>query len=164
MKISTSVDINAKAEEVFSWIKDGERAMAWQTNVSKEEILHQTPDMVGTTFRETVEEDGQGTELYGVITDYKPDQMISFHLEGDYNAVDVEYRVEEIENHTRVTANADIRFKGFIQIMSMVFGPTFKRKTTEQLRAEFAKLKELCEHKAAQCGEGTPSGGQGTER
>lgn len=42
--------------------------MTWMSSVTKTEILNETPDMVGTTFREIVAENGQGTELHGVIT------------------------------------------------------------------------------------------------
>ena len=57
------------------------------TSVTKTEILHETPERVGTTFREVVEEDGNGVELQGVITDYKPDRSISFHLGSGSNEV-----------------------------------------------------------------------------
>jgi len=59
--------------------------MVWMSSVSKTELLHKTPDMIGTTFREIVEEDGRGTELQGVVTEYKPNQLISFHLSGQLN-------------------------------------------------------------------------------
>lgn len=143
--ISCSIDINRRPEEVFLWVKDPEKAMVWMTSVSKGEILHQTPDLVGTTFRETVEDEGRGTELHGMIIGYTPDESISFHLSGDYNVVDVEHRVEEIEGGTRLTTDANVRFKGLVWVMSLFMGATFKKKAIEQMQAEFARLKELCE-------------------
>lgn len=122
--------------------------MVWMSSVSKTELLDKTPDMVGTTFREVVEEDGRGTELHGVVTDYRPNQLISFHLSGEFNVVDVEYRLEEIENRTRLTQNANIRFKSFMRVLSLLMGPMFKKKIMDQLQKEFAKLKELCERDA----------------
>lgn len=145
MRISCSIDINASTEAVFGWLKDPEKAKVWMNSVSKTEILHQTPDMVGTTFRETVEEDGRGTELHGVITAYSPDESIAFHLSGDYNVVDVEYRVEGIGDCTRLTTNATVRFKGLAWVMSLLMGAAFERKIVEQTQAEFARLKEWCE-------------------
>jgi uncharacterized protein YndB with AHSA1/START domain len=146
MKISYTVDISNKPEEVFLWINNPERAMVWMSSVSKTELLRETSDMVGTTFREIVEEDGRGTELHGVITDYRPNELISFHLSGKFNVVDVEYRLEEIENHTRLTQNANVRFKSFVKVLSIFMGPMFKKKIMDQLQKEFATLKELCEH------------------
>lgn len=149
MKISEVVDIKRTREEVFYWLGDPQRAMMWMTSVSKGEILHQTPEMVGTTFRETVEEDGRGTELQGIITGWTPNERIAFHLSGQYNVVDVEFRLEEIEDGTRLTQNAEVRFKSFTKVLMILMGPKFKRQVTEQSQQELVRLKELCEKDAS---------------
>ena len=97
MKISHAIDILSPPEDVFLWIGSPERAMGWMTSVSRTEFLHRTPDMVGATFREVVADEKGSTELQGVVTDYRPNQRIAFHLYGPYNVVDVEYRLETIE-------------------------------------------------------------------
>jgi hypothetical protein len=51
MKMSYSIDINSTPETVFSWLERPEKAMAWMNSVSKTEMLHETPDMVGSIFR-----------------------------------------------------------------------------------------------------------------
>lgn len=145
MNITHSIDIHATPGEVFSWLKDPERAKTWMTSVSKTEYLHRTPEMVGTTFRETVEEGGQGTDLLGVITDYLPDELIAFHLDGQFNVVDVAYRLEEAGGCTRLTQSANVRFKGFVRVMSLLMGSKFKQNIMNQSQKEFAKLKSLCE-------------------
>jgi carbon monoxide dehydrogenase subunit G len=145
MKIVNSVDINARPEVVFPWISDPEKAMVWQTSVSKGEIIHETPGVVGTTFRETVEEEGQGTELEGVITNYVPNREMSFHLEGIYNSADVTFSLEDVDGRTRVEQRADVQFKGITRIMSLIMGPVFKKNVSAQMKKEFMKLKELCE-------------------
>jgi uncharacterized protein YndB with AHSA1/START domain len=108
MKISYTGDINNTPEKVFDRLNNPERAMAWMSSVSKTELLHATTDKVGMTFREVVEENGQWSELHGVVTDYRPNQLIAFHLCGRFSVVDVEYRLEGIENRTRLTQNATI--------------------------------------------------------
>ena len=119
--------------------------MVWQTNVSKTEILQETPNMIGTTFRETIEENGRGVEMSGIVTDYRENQSLAMHLSGKYNVVDVEWRIEEIGEHTRLTVYSNIRFRSFIKILSILMRPVFKKRITAQLQIEFAKLKELCE-------------------
>jgi hypothetical protein len=119
--------------------------MMWQTNVTKGDILKQTPNMVGTTFRETIEENGGSTEMEGVITDYRENEVLAMHLSGKYNVVDVEWRIETRGENTRLVAYFDTRFRSFIGILSVLFRPVFKKKILEQLQAEFTKLKELCE-------------------
>jgi len=145
MKISYTMEIKTTPEKVWYWLGTPERAMVWQTNVSKTEILQGTPNWIGTTFRETIEENGSGTEMEGVVTDYRENQSLAMHLSGKYNVVDVEWRIEERGEHTRLTVYSNIRFRSFIKILSFLIRPVFKNKIIGQLQVEFAKLKELCE-------------------
>ena len=145
MKIECSLEIKATPEKVWYWLGDPERAKVWQTNVSKTEILHGTPDMVGTTFRETIEENGQSTEMKGVVTDYSVNQSLAMHLDGKYNVVDVRWRIIPGEQSTTLSFSSDVRFKSFIMILSLVMRPVFKKNITVQLQDELARLKKLCE-------------------
>jgi hypothetical protein len=145
MKISYTMEIKTTPEKVWYWLGTPERAMVWQTNVSKAEILQGTPNWIGTTFRETIEENGSGTEMEGVVTDYRENQALAMHLSGKYNVVDVEWRIEERGEHTRLTAYSNIRFRSFIKILSILIRPVFKKRIRGQLQVEFARLKELCE-------------------
>lgn len=119
--------------------------MKWMTSVSKTEIVKETPSMVGTTFRELIEEDGRGTEMRGVVTEFLSDKRLAFHLEGDFNSVEVSYALEEKGSITQLSQNAEICFKGLLRVFSIFLGPILKRKLTSQTRSELAGLKELCE-------------------
>ena len=145
MRISYSIDIDATTDKVWYWLGDPERAKVWQTSVSKTETLQETPDVVGTTFRETIEENGRGVEMDGVITGYRENQLLAVHLSGQYNVVDVEWRLEEIVERTRLTVNARFRFKSFMRILSIIMRPVFRKKIIGQLRKELTRLNELCE-------------------
>jgi uncharacterized protein YndB with AHSA1/START domain len=145
MKISFSIDINSPPSVVFSWIENHEKAMKWMTSVAGGKILHETPERVGTTFREVVEEDGQGVELQGIITGYEPERSISFHLDSRINVVDVEYYVEEIQNGTSLTQNANVHWKFPVNVISIFMGAEIKKNISIQAQKEFEKLKELCE-------------------
>ena len=146
MKIRNSIKINAAADKVFGRLADPDRAMKWMTSVKKGEIIEKTPDIVGTTFREYIEENGRGTEMRGVITCCDRNARLDFHLEGDFNTVDVMFTMEEVGGATYLTQTADVHFKGALRIMSVIMGPAFKKKTISQAREEFVKLKELCEN------------------
>ena len=115
------------------------------TSVTKTEILHDTLERIGTTFREVVEEDGNGVELQGVITDFKPDKSISFHLNSRVNVVEAEYCVEAVQNGTRLTQNANVRWKFPVNVISIFMGAKIKQNISAQAQKEFEKLKELCE-------------------
>ena len=78
MRISHSVEIRSTPDKVFYWLAEPERALEWMTSVTNGEIIEKTPDMVGTRFRETVEENGAGTELIGTITELTQDAVVLF--------------------------------------------------------------------------------------
>jgi carbon monoxide dehydrogenase subunit G len=109
MNLKHVIDIDQAPERVFSWLDDPERAMKWMSSVSKTEILHRTSDLIGTTFRETVRDSSGATELHGVVTACSPPRLMSFHLEGQFNDVDVEYCLETVKNRTRLNVRATIR-------------------------------------------------------
>lgn len=146
MKIINHIEINATSAKVFGWLDDPARAMVWMTSVTNGEIIEEKPEVVGTTFREYIEENGRGTEMQGVITACDKNSRLAFHLEGDFNTVDVEYSLVEEGGVTRLTQAANVRFKGLVRIMSLIMGAAFKKKILRQSQEEFAKLKDLCEH------------------
>ncbi|KAA3647189.1 MAG: hypothetical protein DWQ07_06730 [Chloroflexi bacterium] len=145
MKIAIEIDINASPEEVFYWLGDPTRAMRWMTSVTRTEYIHEAPDMVGTTFREYVEEDGQGTELQGVVKEFVPNERMGFQLEGEHNKVETVFTLTETKEGTHLRQDINLHFKGITRLMSILFGAAFKKKIIGQSRREFATLKQLCE-------------------
>ncbi len=148
MKLTHTLDIDRRPDQVFPWVADPERAKAWMTSVSRTEILERRPGLVGTTFRETVSDERGSTELTGVVTACSQDQLLAFHLEGRFNAVDVEYRLTETARGTRVTMRADVRFKGPLKVPSALLWPLFRRRVLAQFVEECAALKRLCEQES----------------
>ena len=145
MKIASSIDIKSSAEVVFGWLENPEKAMQWMTSVSGGEILHETPGRVGTTFREVVEDEGGSIEMHGMITGFEVDKSIAFHLESRVNIVDVEYRVEKIDEGTRLAYHANVKWKFPVNIISIFIGNKMRQSILAQLQDELSKLKELCE-------------------
>lgn len=145
MKLRFTIDIEATPEKVFYWLGDPERAMTWMTSVGKTETIHKTDNWVGTTFREVVQDKSGSTEMRGVVTEYTINQTMGFHLEGQYNDVDVRFRLESRDGKTRVIQEADVRFKSITRLLMLILGPLFKAKIKKQSMQEFRTLKELCE-------------------
>jgi hypothetical protein len=145
MRITHSIEINRKPEVVFPWAGDPQKARQWQKNVGEAEILEGAPDKVGTTFRERVEEGGQGLEMLGTITGIDPGRSIAFRLESKIHTVDVAYSVEPCPRGSRFSADVAIRWKFPMNVMSFFIGKKIQTNMRDELRAEFAELKRLCE-------------------
>jgi uncharacterized protein YndB with AHSA1/START domain len=101
--------------------------------------------MVGTTFRERVEDDGGGIDMEGSITAYEPNRRIAFHLESRVNEVDVDYRVEAVGDLVRLTTISNVHWRFPVNVIALFAGRAMKRAILEQSSREFARLKELCE-------------------
>lgn len=145
MKLEHTLEIKSTPELVFDWIGDHQKARRWQPGVSSDEILNQTPDMVGTTFKETVEEDGQQLEMEGVITRYQPPQAIDFHIISRIHILDNAFHLEAIPDGTRLTNQINIRWKFPMSVMSLFIGGKIRANIHAQQQKELGKLKEFCE-------------------
>jgi hypothetical protein len=145
MNISFSTSIQRHPCEVFAWIDDPDKAMRWQKGVKGGTITRETPERVGTTFTETLEEDGQTLEMIGTITGYQAGRSIAFHLESRLHAVDVTYTVAPEAGGSLVRIDTSIRWKFPFNIMMVFIGAKARAGIIAQTRSELAELKRLCE-------------------
>ncbi len=118
-------------------------------NVSDMEIIRETPDRVGTTFRERVEEGGKGLDMLGEITGFVPDRSIAFHLESKMHKLDVDYAVVDHAGGTRLMVHSTIHWKFPMNVMKLFIGKKIRENILEEFRGGCAELKRLCEAEAA---------------
>ncbi len=148
MKIENSVEINATPRTVFYWLAEPERAERWVISVTRSEIIRETPNKVGTTFREYVEEDGRGIEMNGVVTEFVPDELFAVHLESKVNEVDVRFSLREKEGVTQLVQNVDLRLRGLLKVVGLFLRASIRERVSRQAQNEFLRLKQLCETEA----------------
>lgn len=145
MRIACETEILCSPEEVFTWVAEPEKAMKWQRNVKAGEIITSKPEVVGTTFKEIVEEGGKTLEMYGVITRFAENKTIGFHIVSKIHEFDISYYLEAKHKSTRMSIEAIIRWKFPINVVSLVLGKRMKKGLTRQLESELLELKRLCE-------------------
>jgi hypothetical protein len=145
MRVTYENVISKPPEIVFPWIAEPEKAMKWQKNVKGGEVIVSKPGMVGTTFRETIEENGRRLEMHGTITEYAENRVIGFHLQSRMHNVDVTYSVSDMNRQTRIGIVANIRWKFPMNIVSLFAGRNMAQNLTGQLESEVLELKRICE-------------------
>jgi hypothetical protein len=145
MRVTYQNVISKPPEVVFPWIAEPDRAMKWQKNVKGGEVLVSQPGMVGTTFKEVIEENGRSLEMQGTITEYTENRAIGFHLESRMHIVNVTYSVNEINRQTRLSIVANIKWKFPMSVFSLFAGKKMERNLTEELESEVLQLKNICE-------------------
>jgi hypothetical protein len=145
MRITCVNEILKPPEIVFPWIAEPDKAMQWQKNVKGGEVLINKPEVIGTTFKEQVEEGGKSLEMVGVITQYIENQIIEFHLESKIHEVDVSYSLQALNNDSKITVDASINWKFPMNLMSIFIGSKMKKGIEEQMESEILELKRICE-------------------
>lgn len=145
VRIRASITIDRPPDQVFPWVENPERAREWQTEVTGGEIVDKAPGWVGTTFTETIAANGRSTELRGTVTEFAKDRCMGFHLEGDYNEVDVRFTLDGHDGTTRFTQSAEVQFKGIARLAALLLRPIFTRRIQAQASRELRELKALCE-------------------
>jgi uncharacterized protein YndB with AHSA1/START domain len=111
MEITYSVRINTKPEVVFTRLESPEMAKEWQKGVGETEILHETPERIGTSFREMMTSAEGKLEMTGEIIEFIPDRAIAFRLESKLHEIRVRYSLEPLSTGTRLDIQSAIRWK-----------------------------------------------------
>lgn len=145
MRIHCSNEILKPPEIVFPWIADPEKATKWQKNVKEGEIIINKPEIIGTTFKEVIEENGNVLEMEGIITKYIKNKLIGFHIQSKIHELDVSYTLEEISKGTKFSIEAIIKWKFPMNIISLFIGKKMKERLIKQLDSEVLDLKRFCE-------------------
>ena len=145
MRITYANEILKPPEFVFPWIAEPDKAMQWQKNVKGGEVIIDRPEVIGTTFKEEIEEGGNSLEMYGVITKFIRNQIIEFHLVSKIHELDVSYSVEELNKTTKIIVDARINWKFPMNLLSIFIGNKMKKGIVEQMESEILELKRICE-------------------
>lgn len=83
--------------------------------------------------------------MYGEITDYIPNKLISFQLESKIHRVSVIYSVLGYTNKSTVSVDSTIRWKFPVNLITLIIGNKIEKNILRQTTAELSELKKLCE-------------------
>jgi uncharacterized protein YndB with AHSA1/START domain len=145
MRVSAEILIRKQPEEVFPWIAEPAKAAQWQPDVKESETLRKTPEMIGTTFMERIEENGDGLDLYGSITEFEQNERIGFRLQSKVHDFSVSYSVEAVRLKAKVAVDAEIRWKFPMNLVGLLAGKKMRAGLQRQTEMELQELKNDCE-------------------
>lgn len=146
MKTSKTTLIDAPAEAVFLWLEDADRLKQWVPNIVEDESLTETPEKIGSKFRQVFLENGRKMEMIGEITEYIENERIRVDMVGEMFDLDADYILRKrSENQTELTQNTKIRFKGFMKLLAPVMLIASKFSSKDPQAEAHARLKSLTE-------------------
>ena len=146
MKTSKTTIIDAPASIVFPWLEDSERLRQWVPNIVEDMALTETPEKVGSTFRQVFLERGKQMEMTGEITAYTENERMRVYMQGDMFDLDADYILTALSpERTEVTQDTAIKFKGMIKLLAPLMMLMSKFSKADPQAEAHAKLKELAE-------------------
>lgn len=127
---------------VFGWIEDPERVRLWQPDGAGAEVLRAEPGMVGTEFREVLQDDRGRVEMRGRITEFQPGTSMAVRLEGQGMTVTARYEVSPHPAGTLLQVEQSLTLPGRA---ARLLEPLIRHRVSARARADLRRLKRLCE-------------------
>ena len=143
MESKLSIEIDRPIAQVFELTNKD--VTAWSITCVEDEILNETPEVVGTTFRIVTEDRGKRMEFQGVVTKHNPPTESAVQMTGEHFDIEAHYLFEDLGDRTRVTQHSHAHGKGFLKVFFFLFGWAMKKSSCKAQEAELASLKAYCE-------------------
>ena len=137
--------IHRPVEEVFAFLGDIENWARLHPALRESDQTPRGPVEVGSAFRQTLEIPGQRIELLCEVTEYEPNERLSFEYAWDQLSLGVSFVFEPLDGSTRLTARGEGRMGG----LSALLEPLVNGEINAQLKTNLDNLKRHLESRAA---------------
>lgn len=143
METYGSIEINRPIEEVFDYTMNN--ATEWSNIMEEHEMIHETEDGVGSTFRLVTVDRGRRMDFEGEVTHHRPPTESAIVMRGKQFDLEVAYQFEDLGGSTKVSQRSVVHAKGFMKVMMVLLGWMMKKSSCDALDKEFASLKQKLE-------------------
>jgi len=135
--VNVDVEIARPRDQVFDLMADARNEPAWNSQVSRTELISEEPIGPGTEFTTT----NRGQEYVAIITSYDRASRLAFNVVGNTMEIAAAMRFADSPDGTRLTGQFDLQPKGFMKLMLPLMAPAVRK----DLPRQFASFKEFCE-------------------
>ena len=143
MQTEMSVEIDRPIEDVFKHTIGN--VVDWSNIVVEDELLTETPEGVGSTFRTVTADRGKRMEFEGLVTAHTPPTLHAISLTGKQFDIHTEYTFEDLSGKTHVTNRCTVKGKGFFMVMLKLLGWLMRKSNCDAMEKELASLKAFVE-------------------
>src|SRR5215217_1588201 len=133
--------IHQPLEEVFSFLANLENWSLWQPDLRESEQTFQGSTNTGTAFRQTLQIRGKPVELLCEVTEYEPNEKLSFACDLEDISFELDLVFEPVDGSTRLTGKGERQMNGFYSL----FEPVVSREADEQVKDNLHNLKDFLE-------------------
>ena len=128
-----TVEIATPPDRVFRALTDPEQLKRWQPDM----IDSRPPEgglRIGARAHATVKEYGRRFEVEFLVLALTANEYLKYELTAPQVSAQIEYRLSDLGNRTRVECEMVPRFNGFMRFMSLLLGGVFQRKLDSRLQ------------------------------
>jgi len=118
-----SIEINKPISEVFTAFNDQEQMKIWLPEVKSIEPINVNPGIVGSTYKMTVDNNGQTIVMTEKVMAYVPNKKVTLFFDADDMLKTDDYNFSEVNGGTLIVK--EVVCKSDSYIMSCMF-PYFK--------------------------------------
>lgn len=127
VKYNSEVVVDAPIEEVFTTFNDMDKIKNWIPQITKIETVEEKPEVVGSKYIMTLEQDGQLTEMQEIVTSFQKNKEVGISFEAGIMLKSDVFDFSETPEGTRVTGNHVAKGSTyFARCMFAFFGGMFE--------------------------------------
>jgi len=135
--VNVDVEVARPRDQVFDLMADARNEPAWNSQVTRTELVSEEPIGPGTEFTTT----NRGQEYVAVISSYQRPELLAFTVVGHTMEIVSTMRFAESSGGTRLTATFDLQPKGSMKLMMPLMAGAVRKDFPKQ----FESFKEFCE-------------------
>jgi uncharacterized membrane protein len=136
--VNVDVEVARPRDQVFDLMADARNEPAWNSQVSRTELISEEPIGQGTEFTTT----NRGQEYVAILTSYDRPSSLAFSVVGKTMEIAATLRfADAADGGTRMTGSFDLQPKGFMKVMMPLMAGAVRKDFPKQM-ASFAKFCE----------------------
>ncbi|MBF0671712.1 MAG: SRPBCC family protein [Salinibacterium sp.] len=139
MRTRRSVDIPRDAASVFGYLSRVENEVQWRESIVESRYRHASEPAVGVRGETHVEMGGRGVVMRWDISEFEPETLVAWTLDGSPWNGGGSYRVVPTDSGCRLTASLEVRLHGVMRVLEPILWLNFSR----GLRGDLASVQEL---------------------
>ena len=143
IKVDNSIVINRPVDEVFQFLNT-ENATLWAVGLQESSVISETPEGVGSQWKEVYRVLGQRLELLFEVTTYEPHTRLDFKTVSSPVSIEGGYTFESVGDGTRVHLVFEGELKGFFKVAESLVNSVTQRQWDTNLE----NLKDVLEAQA----------------
>jgi hypothetical protein len=135
--VNVDVEVARPRDQVFDLMADARNEPAWNSQVSRTELISEEPIGPGTEFTTT----NRGQEYVAILTSYERASDLAYNVVGKSMEIAATLHFTDSAEGTRMTGSFDLQPKGFMKVMMPLMAGAVRKDFPKQMTS----FKTFCE-------------------